>query len=127
MHILCAARSSTDVGVRAGVLPSKSAGLLQDLIQRERDDNQRILYQDEHTIACTVCAATLVWIAPQGQLPRLLTSPQSSAGDLPVKTVTLKYDGLWNRPFPYLWLGSRHLPTVISESHLQVLSAVPDP
>jgi len=27
-------RSSTDVGVRAGVLPSKSAGLLQDLIQR---------------------------------------------------------------------------------------------
>jgi len=74
---------------------------LQDLIQRERDDNQRILYQDEHAIAFVPVCARYSLDCP-GQLPRL-TSPQSSAGTCQsVKTVTLKYDGLWNRPFPYL-------------------------
>jgi len=43
-------------------------GLLQDLIQRESDDNQRILYQDEHAIAFVpICARYPyeVWIAPK--------------------------------------------------------------
>jgi UDPglucose--hexose-1-phosphate uridylyltransferase len=82
-------------------------GVLQDLIQKEIADNQRILYQDEYAIAFVPACARYpyeVWIAPI--LPvatfRDLTQKQRQGLALALKTVTLKYDGLWNRPFPYL-------------------------
>ncbi len=82
-------------------------GLLQDLIQKEISDNQRIIYQDEHAIAFVpVCARYPyeVWIAPKQPVPTFvdLTVQQRWALALALKTVTLKYDGLWHRPFPYL-------------------------
>lgn len=82
-------------------------GLLQDLIQKEVTDKQRILYQDEWAIAFVpVCARYPyeVWIAPIRPVATLmdLTTEQRSSLARALKTVTLKYDGLWNRPFPYL-------------------------
>lgn len=82
-------------------------GLLQDLIQNEIKENQRILYRDEWAIAFVpVCARYPyeVWIAPIQPVPTfqaLTPEPRMSLARA-LKTVTLKYDGLWNRPFPYL-------------------------
>lgn len=82
-------------------------GLLQDLIQQEIADNQRILYQDQWAIAFVpVCARYPyeVWVAPIQPVPSLidLTSEQRRSLAKALKTVTMKFDGLWNRPFPYL-------------------------
>lgn len=82
-------------------------GLLHSLIQKEIADNQRILYHDEWAIAFVpVCARYPyeVWVAPIHPTPTFedLTAQQRSALARALKTVTLKYDGLWNRPFPYL-------------------------
>jgi UDPglucose--hexose-1-phosphate uridylyltransferase len=82
-------------------------GLLQDLIQKEIADDQRILYYDEWAVAFVpVCARYPyeVWIAPIQAVATFedLTEEQRSALARAIKTVTMKYDGLWNRPFPYL-------------------------
>ncbi|MBC7825627.1 MAG: galactose-1-phosphate uridylyltransferase, partial [Candidatus Parcubacteria bacterium] len=82
-------------------------GLLADLIQREIKDDRRILYQDEWAIAFVpVCARYPyeVWVAPIQSAASFLdlTSEQRSSLAKALKTVTLKFDGLWNRPFPYL-------------------------
>ncbi|MBW4419949.1 MAG: galactose-1-phosphate uridylyltransferase [Myxacorys californica WJT36-NPBG1] len=82
-------------------------GLLQDLIEKEIADNQRILYCDEAAIAFVpVCARYPyeVWIAPIQPVATLndLSDEQRRSLAKALKTVTLKYDGLWNRSFPYL-------------------------
>jgi UDPglucose--hexose-1-phosphate uridylyltransferase len=82
-------------------------GLLQDLIEREIADDQRILYRDEGAIAFVpVCARYPyeVWVAPIEPVATLadLSDGQRRSLARALKTVTLKYDGLWNRPFPYL-------------------------
>jgi UDPglucose--hexose-1-phosphate uridylyltransferase len=82
-------------------------GLLADLIQKEIADNQRILYQDDWAIAFVpVCARYPyeVWIAPIQPVATFLdlTVQQRQGLARALKTVTLKYDGLWQRPFPYL-------------------------
>jgi UDPglucose--hexose-1-phosphate uridylyltransferase len=82
-------------------------GLLYDLIQKEITDQQRILYRDEWAIAFVpVCARYPyeVWVAPIQPVAWLtdLSPEQRRSLAIALKTVTLKYDGLWNRPFPYL-------------------------
>jgi UDPglucose--hexose-1-phosphate uridylyltransferase len=82
-------------------------GLLADLIQKEIADDQRILYRDEWAIAFVpVCARYPyeVWIAPIHPAATFmdLTAEQRSSLARAMKTVTLKYDGLWDRSFPYL-------------------------
>lgn len=82
-------------------------GLLADLIGRELEDNQRVLYRDEHAVAFVpVCARYPyeVWIAPIEPVALLsdLSRPQRRSLARALKTVTLKYDSLWKRPFPYL-------------------------
>jgi len=82
-------------------------GLLEDLIQKEIADKQRIIYQDEYAVAFVpVCARYPyeVWLAPIKPVSTFneLTPEQRLAVAKALKTVTLKYDNLWNRPFPYL-------------------------
>jgi UDPglucose--hexose-1-phosphate uridylyltransferase len=82
-------------------------GLLQDLIQKEIEDNQRILYRDEWAIAFVPACARYpyeVWIAPLQPVATFLdlTAEQRSGLAKALKTLTLKYEGLWQRPFPYL-------------------------
>ncbi len=81
-------------------------GLLTDLIQKEIAENKRIIYQDEYAIAFVpVCARYPyeVWIAPIQPVGTLfeLTAQQRLGLAKALKTVTLKYDGLRDRPFPY--------------------------
>jgi UDPglucose--hexose-1-phosphate uridylyltransferase len=81
-------------------------GLLADLIQKEIAQRKRIIYQDEYAIAFVpVCARYPyeVWIAPIQPVATLfeLTPQQRWGLAKAFKTVTLKYDGLLDRPFPY--------------------------
>ncbi|MCG6138738.1 MAG: galactose-1-phosphate uridylyltransferase [Nostoc sp. LLA-1] len=100
-------------------------GLLQDLIEREIADNQRIIYQDEDAIAFVpVCARYPyeVWVAPIQPVSSFteLTPKQRWGLAKTLKTVTLKYDGLWNRPFPYLmaWFQAPTDGSAHPEAHL---------
>lgn len=85
----------------------RQRGLLQDLIEAEIAADQRILYRDEWAIAFVpVCARYPyeVWLAPIQPVATFLdlTKEQRSGLARALKTVTLKYDGLWQRSFPYL-------------------------
>lgn len=100
-------------------------GLLADLIKQEIKDNQRIIYQDDHAIAFVpVCARYPyeVWLASIEPVSNFdqLTAAQRHGLSKALKTVTLKYDGLWNRPFPYLmaWFGAPTDGQAHPESHL---------
>jgi len=100
-------------------------GILADLIQQEIKDNQRIIYQDDYAIAFVpVCARYPyeVWLAPIEPVSNFdqLTAAQRHGISKALKTVTLKYDGLWNRPFPYLmaWFGAPTDGQAHPESHL---------
>lgn len=100
-------------------------GLLADLIQKEIDDNKRIIYQDEHAIAFVpVCARYPyeVWLAPIQPVSTFhyLSSEQRWSLAKALKTVTLKYDGLFGRPFPYLmaWFTAPTDGKAHPEAHL---------
>ena len=96
-------------------LEQHGRGLLEDFIALEIADGRRLLYQGNEAVAfMPVCArySYEVWVAP--------LRPASSFAALTVlerrdfaralKTVLLKFDGLWNRPFPYI-LAFHQAPT----------------
>jgi UDPglucose--hexose-1-phosphate uridylyltransferase len=88
-------------------LAAHGRGPLESLIEVERSTGIRLLYDGPHAVAFVpVCARYPYecWVAP--------TRPAAHFGDLDdaqrrdlaraLKTVLLKYDGLWRRPMPYL-------------------------
>jgi UDPglucose--hexose-1-phosphate uridylyltransferase len=83
-------------------------GLLEDHIAAELADGpQRFLYQGDAVVAFVpVCARYPyeVWIAPRRGVATLpeLTRQERAEFARALKTVLLKYDGLWQRPFPYI-------------------------
>lgn len=100
-------------------------GLLEDLIQKEIADQQRIIYQDQYTIAfIPVCARYPyeVWLAPIQAVSSFneLSLEQRQSLAKALKTIVLKYDGLWDRPFPYLmaWFQAPTDGQAHPESHL---------
>ena len=83
------------------------SSLLCDMARDEVADGKRVLYQDEHAIAFVPACARYpyeVWVMPLGPCKDFaaLTPPQRADLARALKTVLLKYDGLWDRPFPYL-------------------------
>ena len=86
---------------------SHDSGLLEDHIRRELDAGERMLYRGEHAVAFVpVCARYPyeVWVAPRAPVAMFTALNDVQRSDLAraLKTVLLKYDGLWRRPFPYL-------------------------
>jgi UDPglucose--hexose-1-phosphate uridylyltransferase len=82
-------------------------GLLDAHIQAEVQDGRRLLYAGPDAVAFVpVCARYPyeVWIAPRRPAPLLTDLDAGERADLAraLKTVLMKYDGLWQRPFPYL-------------------------
>jgi UDPglucose--hexose-1-phosphate uridylyltransferase len=81
--------------------------LVQTMIDRELADGARILYEGPHAVAFVpVCARYPyeVWVAPRTAAPTLARLDPAQRADLAraLKVTLLKYDGLWQRPFPYL-------------------------
>lgn len=82
-------------------------GLLADLIQAEIKLDERIIYRGEHAIAFVPAWARYpyeVWLAPMATIADFSGMDSSTRADMAraLKTLLLKFDGLWERPFPYL-------------------------
>jgi UDPglucose--hexose-1-phosphate uridylyltransferase len=81
--------------------------LLCDMARDEAADGKRVLYQDDYAIAFVPACARYpyeVWVMPVAPCKDFaaLTPPQSESLARALKTVLLKFDSLWDRPFPYL-------------------------
>ena len=90
-------------------------GLLEDLVAREAADGVRLLYNGEHAAAfMPICArySYEVWVAPHRPAASFaaLTADERTDFARAMKTVLLKFDGLWQAPFPYI-LAFHQAPT----------------
>ena len=90
-------------------------GLLEDFVAREIADGVRMLYEGRSAAAfMPVCArySYEVWVAPRRAAPSFAALDAAERRDFAraLKTVLLKYDALWNRPFPYV-LAFHQAPT----------------
>jgi UDPglucose--hexose-1-phosphate uridylyltransferase len=100
------------------------SGVLQDLISEELKGS-RMLYRGDHAVAFVpVCARYPyeIWVAPIAPVETFAHVNGEQRADLAraVKTVLLKFDGLWKRPFPYLmaWYQAPTDGKPHPESHL---------
>jgi UDPglucose--hexose-1-phosphate uridylyltransferase len=100
-------------------------GVLQDLIQKELEATTRLIYRGEHALAFVpVCARYPyeVWVAPIAPVAGFAELTPAQRADLcrALKTVLLKYERLWDRPFPYLmaWYQAPTDGAAHPESHL---------
>jgi UDPglucose--hexose-1-phosphate uridylyltransferase len=99
-------------------------GVLQDLINKELNGS-RMLYSGEQAVAFVpVCARYPyeVWVAPIAPVESFADLSGKQRADLAraLKTVLLKFDGLWKRPLPYLmaWYQAPTDGKPHPESHL---------
>jgi UDPglucose--hexose-1-phosphate uridylyltransferase len=100
------------------------SGVLQDLINQELN-GPRMLYRGEHAVAFVpVCARYPyeVWVAPIAPVASFAHLTGNQRADLAraLKTVLVKFDGLWKRPLPYLmaWYQAPTDGKPHPESHL---------
>lgn len=82
-------------------------GLLADIIRAEQADGRRILYEDEHAIAFVPYFARYayeVYVAPKRSVAHLhaLSTAEVEALARAIKDVTVRFDNLWQMPFPYV-------------------------
>lgn len=99
--------------------------LLQQLIEEELRTGARVLYAGSHAVAFLPAWARYpyeVWVAPRVAAAYLCDLSAAQRADLAValKTVLLKFDGLWQRPFPYVmaWYQAPTDGESHPESHL---------
>jgi len=88
-------------------LAAHGRGLVDQLIRDEIDAADRLVFLSDLAAAFVpVCAryAYEVWVAPRRPAPSLadLDAQEQRAVAEALKTVLLKYDALWQRPFPYV-------------------------
>ena len=81
--------------------------LLEEMIKDEKQDGRRVIFETENVIAfIPVCARYTyeTWIAPKKSFQHLHEMDPQTMKEMAIvlKTVLLKFDGLWERPFPYL-------------------------
>lgn len=81
--------------------------LLEALIDEEMTRGERALYTGEHAVAFVPAWARYpyeVWVAPRRAAPDLAALDGAQRADLAraLKLTLLRYDALWNRPFPYI-------------------------
>jgi UDPglucose--hexose-1-phosphate uridylyltransferase len=90
-------------------------GLLEDFVAREVGEDTRTIYVGPHVAAfMPVCArySYEVWVCPMRPAPSFAALTVDERRDFAraLKTVLLKFDGLWERPFPYI-LSFHQAPT----------------
>jgi UDPglucose--hexose-1-phosphate uridylyltransferase len=81
--------------------------VLGDMISNELNSGSNLIYRGEHAVAFVPACARYpyeVWVAPIEAVADFGALSDFQRADLAraLKTVLLKYDGLWQRPFPYL-------------------------
>ncbi len=90
-------------------------GLLEDFVAREVKERVRLLYEGDEVVAfMPICArySYEVWVAPKRPAPSFAALSRTERRDFAraLKTVLLKFDGLWQKPFPYI-LAFHQAPT----------------
>jgi UDPglucose--hexose-1-phosphate uridylyltransferase len=88
-------------------LEAHGRGVLEDHVRSEMTNGGRMVYRGEHAVAFVpICARYPyeVWIATIEPVPAFPALNHAQVADLAraLKTVLMKYDALWQRPFPYL-------------------------
>jgi UDPglucose--hexose-1-phosphate uridylyltransferase len=92
---------------QAGEWSADRGNLLCDMAHAEIVSGERILYHGAHAAAFVPACARYpyeVWVMPTRPVQSFGTLDDPTRADLAraLKTVLLKYEGLWQRPFPYL-------------------------
>lgn len=82
-------------------------GLFAKIISDEIKDNKRIIFESTHSIAfIPICARYPyeTWVAPKRSVSFLHELNEFEIKDLALtlKTTLMKFDGMWERAFPYL-------------------------
>lgn len=90
-------------------------GLVEHLVARELEDGARVLYAGPHAAAfMPICArySYEVWVAPVRAAASFAALTRDERRDFAraMKTVLMKFDALWDRPFPYI-LAFHQAPT----------------
>lgn len=88
-------------------LESTGEGLLASLIEAELRDGRRIVHASEHAVAFVPAWARYpyeVWVAPRRRIADFAGLDTATCESLAraLLTVLRQYDGLWQRPFPYI-------------------------
>ena len=112
---------------QAEFLAREGRGLLESIVAQETDDGRRVLYAGEHAAAFIPVFARYsyeVWIAPRRAVPSMAALDAAERRDFvrALKTVLLKYDRLWSKPFPYI-MAIHQAPTDGAphpEAHLHI-------
>lgn len=99
--------------------------LLGSLIGKELQSGARMLYEGPHAVAFVPACARYpyeVWVGPIEAVSGLPQLSQAQRSDLAraLKTVLLKYEYLWEKPFPYLmaWYQAPVDSVAHPETHL---------
>jgi UDPglucose--hexose-1-phosphate uridylyltransferase len=82
-------------------------GLLADIIAAEQQDGRRMLFEDEHTVACVPYFARYayeVYVVPKRRVAHIHALHDAEVASLAaaLKEVTVRFDNLWRQPFPYV-------------------------
>jgi UDPglucose--hexose-1-phosphate uridylyltransferase len=99
--------AARELAQQAAYYAHHSRGLLEDMIAAEIAEDVRLIYRGEHVAAfMPICArySYEVWVAPVRAKASFaaLTSDERRDFARALKTVLLKYDGLWNTALPYI-------------------------
>jgi UDPglucose--hexose-1-phosphate uridylyltransferase len=108
-------------------LDAHGRGLLEDILAREVRDGSRIVYESPAVAAWVPAFARYpyeVWLAPLAPRPALpdLTREEQKNLAVALKTILMKFDRLWQQPFPYV-MAFHQAPTdggAHPEAHLHI-------
>ncbi len=97
-----------ELEIQQAFLAENGRGLLETIVEEELGRGGRhVVYEGPHAVAFVPVFARYsyeVWIVPRRPAPSLADFDAAERADFAraLKTIVLKYDGLWNRPFPYI-------------------------
>jgi UDPglucose--hexose-1-phosphate uridylyltransferase len=86
---------------------SHSRSLIEDVIEKEVSDGRRLLYSTDAAVAFMPAYARYsyeVWVAPRRNVPSVADLDPIERREFAraLKTVLMKFDRLWDMPFPYV-------------------------
>jgi len=97
-----------ELSLQAAFLAENGRGLIETILEDEiASGGRHVVYEGPAAVALVPVFARYsyeVWIAPRRAAPSLADLSAAERADFAraLKTILLKYDGLWNRPFPYI-------------------------
>jgi UDPglucose--hexose-1-phosphate uridylyltransferase len=97
----------TEAKASAKYFQENGRALFADIISAEQQDGRRIIFENENAIAFVPYFARYayeVYVAPKKTYPSVADIPAEEIAGFAeaLKTVTVKYDNLWQMSFPYV-------------------------